>query len=643
MATDASHLGSARVRLFNVFAHLSVWNLLPIAAFAVFGTLFIRHISALDGALIWAALSALAPWQWVVALTFTALSFRAIGTYDVLVHAVLQTGQSPKAARSAGTKAFALSQTLGFGALTGALVRWRCLPDLALGKILRLSAVVSLSFLAALAVVAAIVVPLSGIASGLASGLGTPHTGASNMTVILAGVGAVAALAVLARLAFHLGWIPAPISGASLIALLLATAADTAFAAAALWALWPQAVSYDLLFAAYLVALGAGLLSNAPGGVGAFDLSLLAMLPVSDDAAAMAAILAFRIIYYALPAAIALIGLIRPVASAPTAAIDHPEAALLMQSARLFHHPKGLVLRVPCWRGGAVLGDLPAFMDVSNMGANAPKTLYKCGSNQAIQARQSGWSVLRCAQDALITPATWTADRPACRQLRRALRQFETSGLRISRVRDMQSLRPVACAWAATHGRERGLSMGRYCPQYLLRQQVFAAFDGATPVAFVSFHTGAIWTLDLMRHVDDLPAGTMQALVCAGIAAAKDASAAQVSLACVPAPAPSFPFAKQIAAKSAGLCRFKAAFGPQWQPRYICSTGPITLVLAMMSLAFRIHFPPKISPPRADTNFIHTDHEDYSFAPAHAPCEAHSLANGAIPHDQRPLRPAFNT
>ncbi len=341
----------------NGFASLS--NVLPAVALLVFGTLFVRHIGAMDSAEIAAALADLVLWQWVAALGFTALSFRALGTYDVLVHRVLQTRQSPHAARTAGMRAIALSQTLGFGAVTSALVRWRCLPDLSASAIARLSATVSLSFLAALAVIAALVVPLSGLVP-LSGGL------------IASGVAAIVALALLARLGFRFGWIPTPVRATTLFALLLATSADTAFAAGALWVLWPEAISFHMLFAAYLIALGAGLLSNAPGGVGAFDLSLLAMLPVADDAAAVAALLAFRVIYYAIPAGLALLTLIRPAPAIVRRQPDHAEAGLAHQSAHIFHHRAGSLLTLPCWGTGAVLGDLPAPMtlgDLRNSGA----------------------------------------------------------------------------------------------------------------------------------------------------------------------------------------------------------------------------------------------------------------------------------
>lgn len=601
-----------------------VLQLLPLIALVVFGTLFVRHISALDGAAVLSALTGLSIWQWVCALIFTALSFRAIGMYDVLVHRVLRTGQSPDLARAAGVKAIALSQTLGFGAVTSALVRWRCLPDMTPTQILRLSAVVSLSFLAALAAIAALVVPLSGL---------VPRSGG----IIMAGLMAFAGLALLARLAHRLGWIPTHVGHCTLLALLLATGADTMFAALALWVLWPDAVSFQMLFAAYLVALGAGLVSNAPGGVGAFDLSLLALLGASHNADAMAALLAFRVIYYALPAGVAVLGLLHSRAPLPQGIPDHPEANLLRQTAACFAHAKGTLLILPCWGSGAALGDLPKGMYMTDLRRNAdPKAIYKCSAKQAIAARNAGWSVLRCARDAWITPQTWAPTGPARRQLRRALAGFDRSGLTIRDVTNPATLGAVARDWANTHGGERGHSMGRYCPEYLKHQRVFAAYDGCVPVAFVSFHTGQVWTLDLMRHTRDAPNGTMHALVRTAIAAAKQAGVTRLSLASVAAPDPRFPFSTRIKDHTAGLRRFKAAFAPTWEPRYICARGPVRLLLTMITLAARIRWPSSLP----DPNPIQRHHEDFSFAPRAHPCEPLTSPSGDAPDDQRPFRPA---
>lgn len=606
MTDRSAHLMTRPAQRFRI----RLANVLPLVALAVFGALFVRHLMTLNAQAVWAAMAALGFWQIAAALVFTALSFRALGLYDILVHRVLGTGQTTQAARASGIKAIAVSQMLGFGTLTAALVRWRCLPQFSAAQSLRLSVVISVSFLVALVVVAGFVVPLSGLVN-------------TNVPFVAAGLAALGVLIIFARIAPLKGWLARPVAGSTLVALIFAALADTAFAGAALWMLWPDAISFQLVFAAYLVALGAGLLSNAPGGVGAFDLTLLALLPVSDDEHAMAAVLAFRVIYYGLPAGLALLSLIKPSAKLSPAELDHPEAALRFQDAQVHRHAKAPLLTLPAWGNGAVLGDLPITVAVTDLrGVHDPRAIYKCSARQTIAARKAGWAVVRCASEAVINPQTWTTAGSNRRQLRRALATFEASGLTIAPTRDMAALAPVCRAWAHRNGREKGHSMGRYCPDYLSRQRVFAAFDKDRPVAFISLHTGPVWTLDVMRYQPDIPNGTMHALVRRAIDAAAQTGVTRLSLAAVPDPAPRFPFARLIIQNATGLRRFKSAFAPTWQPRYACAQGRAHLWLTGLTLAYAIHRPLPL-PDVGSSNLPHGKDEDFSFAPAQAPCEAH--------------------
>jgi phosphatidylglycerol lysyltransferase len=358
---------------------------------------------------------------------------------------------------------------------------------------------------------------------------------------------------------------------------------------------------------------------------------LLALLPVSNPAATIAALLAFRTLYYALPAAIALLSLIRPKAVAARQPLQHPEAALARQTAHVFPHKKAHLLTLSCWGTGAILGDFPdtiTFSDLRKRGA--PSSVYKCSAKQAALARKSGWKTVLCAEDALIDLSKWTIQGAQKRQLRRALKSFETSGLRTSEVHDTASLVKVAQKWARAAGGERGHSMGRFCPDYLRHQRVFAAYAGTTPVAFVSFHTGPLWTLDLMRHAAlptgaPLPNGTIHALVHGGILSAIEGDAQRLSLAAVPSATMNIPFAKRAVAASAGLRRFKQAFDPAWHPRYLCAPNQAQLVFTMATLAYAIHYPPPLPNPK----FAQSNDEDYSIAPNPHLCEARATPLGA--------------
>ena len=597
--------GSRSVEAFRTMQNVFI-RFFPIAALAVFGGLFVQHLLALDWDILRQAALGIAPWQWIASLVLTGLSFAALGTYDVLVHRVLGTGTPPRLARSAGIKAIAVAQTLGFGAVTGAFVRWRCLPDLSAVAVARLSAVVSVTFLAALAVIGALVVPWTGLIQ--------------NTAALLSGaVLAVVGILTLAGLAHRLGWMPRALDRQAMLALLVATFVDTAAAAGALWVLWPEAISFHLIFAAYLIALGAGLVSNAPGGLGAFDLTLLALIPTGATEPATCAVLAFRLTYYVIPTAIALLFLIRPKTPEPMVLDTHPEGALALQSATIKHHAGTPHLALPTFAGPVVLA---GGTDLQRSNRLPQLAIYKADAQTAAAARRQGHSVLRCAQEAIIELHSWSLDGPKRRQLRRALKSFGTSGVVIAAHHDPSSLAPIAKEWADHHGQERGLSMGQFDPAYLTHQRVFAAYKRGRPIAFVSFHTtGGRWTLDLVRHGKELPKGTMQALICAAIDAARAEGIATLSLAAVPDPEPHLPFARKTLETAKGLHRFKEAFAPTWEPRYLCAKGPVRLAITALALTHGIHYP-RFSSSAAGTKAPHLDNEDISFATGSKPCDA---------------------
>ena len=105
------------------------------------------------------ALLGLEPAQWIMAMLATAVSFWALGRYDVVLHRHLRTGCAPAHAARVVPAAIALGQVLGMGGvLTGALVRWRLLPGLSLVEADKLSLTVALSFFAGLATVSGIAV-----------------------------------------------------------------------------------------------------------------------------------------------------------------------------------------------------------------------------------------------------------------------------------------------------------------------------------------------------------------------------------------------------------------------------------------------------------------------------------------------------
>lgn len=88
------------------------------------------------------------------------------------------------------------------------------------------------------------------------------------------------------------------------------SALDFLLAASTLYVLLPSdiAVGYWQFVAIFLLAIVVGLASHVPAGLGIFELVLVTMLPQSSHPL-VAALLAFRLIYYVLPLMLAVLGI----------------------------------------------------------------------------------------------------------------------------------------------------------------------------------------------------------------------------------------------------------------------------------------------------------------------------------------------
>ncbi|WP_371168776.1 phosphatidylglycerol lysyltransferase domain-containing protein [Aliiroseovarius sp. 2305UL8-7] len=596
------------------------------------------RIAHLDIAYIKASLASVKAWQWVAAIVFTMISFWALGRYDCVVHRLIGTGISDQQAERAGITAIALSQTVGMGVISSALVRWRMLPEVSLTQATRISVIVTVSFLSAWAVItslAMLVIPLS------------PDWADWVAWAILLCAALIAAASITRPSRIVALNLP-PLR--AMCAFLFLASIDMIAAGAALWVLMPAGLDIPLapLLCAYMLALGAGLLSGTPGGMGSFELTLLATLatvsPNMSQEPLLAAILAFRAVYYALPAAIAALltmrgttgdlrqndrlpALIRFHSTAlPASVAQAVEQASRADAGLLRHGRLGLIDAGASadWIMAAESGQtLIALSDpmgpspnpatvlntVSTLSHQSFRTpfLYRIGARLACTARSNGWSVLPVAREAWVNPLTFTLDGPDKRQLRRKLRQAERHGVIIHEAGadlPLAEMSQIAQRWADCRGTERGFSMGVWDPDTLPFARVFLAYQRGVLVGFMTLHANQKeHSLDLMRPDISAPDGTMQALVTTAIATAKVQKVSRFSLASVPMQMRNRemsdrPFTLQPLQRiiervrgADGLRQFKTAFGPHWETLYVAAPGKLSLGMGLIDVTREIHRP----------------------------------------------------
>jgi phosphatidylglycerol lysyltransferase len=292
------------------------------------------------------------------------------------------------------------------------------------------------------------------------------------------------------------------------IALLALAALDTAAAGLVFYVLLPDqtlmltltptpapAMTPALVYTVFLLAIGAGLVGATPGGIGPFEMLCLTFLPHLPEAPLLAPILGFRLVYYALPAAIALgVLLAAPVIphkrrAAPARLMDkaslHPagvaalcynapraEAGLIRQGA--FHalvpaQGRASALVAPVGQSLIMLGDplhdkadpgeiLRHLSEAAHQRVLVP-CLYKCSARFALQARAAGWSVMKIGQDAIVDTNRFDLDSPSSRQLRRHLRKAEGAGVKIRTTHGflpLAEMAAIAADWAQVQASERG-------------------------------------------------------------------------------------------------------------------------------------------------------------------------------------------
>ena len=576
-------------------------------------------------------LAGIAVWQWACAAALTAMSLYSVGRYDGLAHRFLRTRIPNRAAQATGSVAITLGQTLGFGLFTGAVARWRMLPALGAATAFRLSVFVSVTFI------------LSWVVLTSVACLILPAPGWSTWPAALGLVSAyVVALALFFCPQLLLGSWRAPLPSWRLSGGILFWAlVDTVTAAAAMFVMLPaDSISFAAFYPVFMVATGAALMSNTPGGLGPFEVVLLSALPAVSVEAALTAILAHCIVYYVIPACLAGLALLRPFSNArpraeqaihSTIRAPRSEVSVVRQNGGTIRNVGRTALAL--WPTGQTLslladplsgGPAQAVSALRAMARDAAliPMMYKAGPELATAARRAGWSVLHIADDAIVPLAEFDLLVPKRRTLRRKLRAAQKAGIEIETDRPLphRDLSRIDAAWQRTHGRARGGSMGRYCPHYLVDQWVAVAKLDGQCVAFVTAHRAqGEWCLDIMRHDDTVPEGTMHALVHAAICAAKSAGARTFCLAATPAcPDPSSAFwrwaAMQVVRRAGGpgLRQFKSSFGPVWRPRYAASTNPAALAVGLLDIMRAIRFPQPLAP--QSSNAPHDLDENYELA-----------------------------
>jgi phosphatidylglycerol lysyltransferase len=261
-----------------------------------------------------ADLVAASPVLLLKALAFTALSFVGISLYDALAVNLVAPSKVPfRIAALAGAAGYAISGLLGVSYLTGTAVRYRVYSSFGL-DLASVTGIIAISW--------------TGFCSGLAlvfGGLLVFHpSGLSAILPITPAFETGAGLAILGGLAAYLFWLATgkrklkaggfgiPLPGAKLGTLLTSAGLlDLTSAAMVLYVLMPADLVQNLPYFVMIFfgAVALGMLSHSPGGLGAFEATIVAGLGGTGRSDVLAALLLYRVIYTIVPFIVATLGL----------------------------------------------------------------------------------------------------------------------------------------------------------------------------------------------------------------------------------------------------------------------------------------------------------------------------------------------
>ncbi len=252
------------------------------------------------------------PWQLIaMALGATFAGYLCLAAYDWSALRHIGKRLPLPVVISGGFLAYAFGNTVGLTAVSGGAVRWRLYSGLDLDgyDIAAVSTFTAMAFGVASTVVGLAALAVHPLA--LASVLPLPAASVRLLAVagILAILGPLIGASVTRRqLRIGRFQIQAP-SPSLLVMQLLISLGDITFSALTLYLLLPAGGPGFLTFlAVFAAATMAGVLSHVPGGVGVFETIIIAALPgtMGIDRIA-AALLLYRLIYYLLPFAVALV------------------------------------------------------------------------------------------------------------------------------------------------------------------------------------------------------------------------------------------------------------------------------------------------------------------------------------------------
>ena len=272
-----------------------------------------RELHAVSWRALSAAISGTPLHLLLAAAGLTAINYAALTVYDFI--ALRSIGRRLPSWRVGGASflAYAIANNVGFAMLSGASVRYRFYTrwGLTAAELSRVVISYSVTFWLGLMTLGGLTL----VSSPLPDALGLPAPGTAVILGLLL-LGASSAYLVAAwrhRAPLHVSGFELRFPSVRLAVLQVVTSSvEWALAASVVYVLLPpNPASFVDVLGAFLLAQVLGLAAHVPGGVGVFEgLMVLLLKPFLPSAQLVPVLIVYRVIYYAMPLAIAVVALL---------------------------------------------------------------------------------------------------------------------------------------------------------------------------------------------------------------------------------------------------------------------------------------------------------------------------------------------
>lgn len=269
---------------------------------------------------VWQALWAISGWHYALCILSALLAYLALAFYDRIALAHLRIDYIPFSfVALCSFTTYALSHTIGFSVLSGAMVRYRAYSSrgMSAGQVAVLVAITSITFALGTLLVGGLVLVLepqelrriAGMLPDILTNETSAHLfGIGCLGLVVAyGSASVLRLKPLDFKGFHIEYPRPEVAAAQFVVAPLELIGAAGIIFFALPAMGNP--GFFVVIAVFVGAFAAALVSNAPGGLGVFELLFINGLQGPDlpRTKVLAAVLMFRLFYLLIPLAFAVL------------------------------------------------------------------------------------------------------------------------------------------------------------------------------------------------------------------------------------------------------------------------------------------------------------------------------------------------